>query len=242
VFLAKGSQFTKWLAGSTSDAKNMRIVLMTIAGAIVAITAGLTGLLGIIGAVGTAMALWAVVTSPITLTIAAVTAAVVLLVLMIEDFYTYLQGGDSIIGDFVDSMNPLKKTIEQISKLFSGLSKWKLGKEISMMEDDEKAGNLSESQKGMLAKMKKEHEQWDWSKKGLPSMAGAISNPSDRFSGFALPDMKEFAGLGTKTNIGTVNIDVKSPVDDPYKLGKAISDQLTDLENAARQQARPLTR
>jgi hypothetical protein len=247
IFLAKAAEFAQWLGKGSTGAKAMRGVLITLAAAIVAITGGLTSLLAILGAITAAIALFQVVSSPVVITIAAITAAVVLLVLMIEDFYTWLKGGDSIFGDFVDSITPLRDILKEISDLFAGFSHWKLGKDISMMEADEKAGNLSDSRKAMLAQMRKEYAaqgialQYGTGK--LPSMAEMLaSGPGSKLQGMAIPSMAGFAGASKDTNIGTVNIDVKSPVDDPYKLGRAVADQLKDLENITRQQARPLTR
>lgn len=69
-------------------------------------------------------ALWAFVTNPAAWVAMAIAAAVLLLALAIEDLYTWINGGDSVIGDWLGSWDEFKtKASEYLTPVLDGLQR-----------------------------------------------------------------------------------------------------------------------
>lgn len=227
VLLAKMAEFTQWLNKSTTGAKVMKGILVTLATVIVAITGGLTALLGIIGAVTAAFALWAVISAPITLTIAAITAAVLLLFLMIEDFVGFLQGKDSMFGPLLKNLQDVQEYLLPIDKLIQSI----------LAGINAIAG--TEFQFGNPPTEAAHDKKFSGTEGGYVTPGGVAQmmqgNPADKLNTFNQPRSIAETNMKAETNIGTVHIDVKSPTTDPYKLGTIVADRFKDYENTFRQ-------
>jgi tape measure domain-containing protein len=80
-----------------------------------------------IGVINLARSFWAFLTNPAFLTIAAITLGIMLLVLVLEDLYYWITGGDSVLGDWLGSWDDFKTKVNAwINKLVSDLnSYWK---------------------------------------------------------------------------------------------------------------------
>lgn len=126
-------------------------------------------------------------------------AAVAAVAIAVEDFLTYLRGGDSVFGDFVDSMNKLMPSLkdipEQIKKLdFHGVGK-SLGKAIV------------EGLSGIGAAIGEKIGEVDW-KHVFELWAGAIKAEIEFFTGI-------FDGIGAA--IGQALLDGMTPIANDIK-------------------------
>jgi hypothetical protein len=91
------------------------------AAAVSVLLAAVTALVGVLAvALGGAVALAAAL-NPMTYIMGAVAAAVAGFVLVIEDLYTYLTGGDSLIGRFIDQWSQSEGVLGSVARLFQAM-------------------------------------------------------------------------------------------------------------------------
>jgi hypothetical protein len=91
------------------------------AAAVSVLLLAVTALVGVLAvALGGAVALAAAL-NPMTYIMGAVAAAVAGFVLVIEDLYTYLTGGDSLIGRFIDQWSQSEGVLGSVARLFQAM-------------------------------------------------------------------------------------------------------------------------
>jgi hypothetical protein len=225
--------FSAWLSKGTIGAKIMRVVLTLLAGAVVAVTVALTVLLGVIGLVTAAIAALELVAAPILPIIAAISAiiliavgAVAALILVIQDLWVAVQGGDSF---FVDVFTKIGGSInDAIQKLLEFLGIWNTVKDAFTWLHQKATGGtiLSDDEIKKLDEVNRKFREM---------RAGITVDPAASLSSAAL------APSTTNTNSSSVRQENKVDIHveggkDPYTTGQRISESLDKvLSNAARQ-------
>ena len=126
------ASFGQWLGRNSVGAKIMRVVLILLAAAVVGITVALTVLLGVIGLLTVASAALSASLSPLWPILWAVSAvvlivvgAIVALVLVVQDLWVALHGGQSVFYDvFVEPIKRAGAAIDELISKFMKLHGW----------------------------------------------------------------------------------------------------------------------
>lgn len=107
--------------GEIFDAIALAIAAIAVSAGVIAFIAVLASMGSIIAAIGTAVG---VLTSPFVLAFAAITAAVTGALLLLEDFKVFMEGGDSLIGRFLESFGRADEVRDKLNSLFTAVTEF----------------------------------------------------------------------------------------------------------------------
>lgn len=228
------NSFTSWLSKGTTAAKVMRVVLALIVGVIVAATVALTALLGVIGLVTAAIAALELVAAPIlpiialiSLIILVAVGAVAALVLVLQDLWVAVQGGDSF---FVDVFTKIGGSInDALVKLMEFLGIWNTVKDAFTWLHMKATGGtiLSDEELKKLDEVNRKYKEL--------RERQSIVDPAANLSSAALAPSSPVSKSTTVTQENNVDIHVDGGKD-PYSAGQRVSESLSSvLSNASRQ-------
>lgn len=249
------ASFGQWLSKDTLAAKVMRIVLITVALAVVAVTAALTVLIAVIGALTLASAALSASLSPlwpiiwgIAAIVAVAVGAIAAFVLVVQDLWVTLQGGDSVINDvFIKPWQPLANILDDlIEKLLKFLGIWESVKKGAEWLYTKATGGttLSESDLKKMDEVNKRYKEYQ-AKKLLPgggsspAPAPTVSPAIDataRLTDAALAPSVNANRSTTVSQENNIEVNVNGEHGDAHSTGRIVSDNLKQsLSNAAYQ-------
>lgn len=195
----------KLLGGWTSAFKLATIALLSLGAAFVIFKEGLFTLqmwslaLQIlrIGVINLARSFWAFLTNPAFLTIAAITLGIMALVIVIEDLYYWITGGDSVLGDWLGTWDEFKTKVNSwISDLVTSLiGYW---------------GNLKTTVVTYIDDMINKAMEWVNKVKGFFSLPGWNQGDINAYSGYGVSAADMVGGYGSNVVInmnGDTNIE-----------------------------------
>lgn len=219
--------FANWLSKGSAAAKVVRVAMIAVAAAIVAITAALTVLVGVLGLATAAIAALQLAAAPIMPVLWAIAAAVLVAtavlaaaVLIVQDLWVALTGGDSVIEkalikpfkEFGLKINGVIEDMLRFLGIFDSLKNaatWLYSKATgATMLDADDLKKLDEA-----------------SKKYRDFRAGQMLDPSASLTDAALAPK---ASTGNSSNVSQEN-NISINVDggkDPFQTGRAIADPL----------------
>lgn len=228
------SNFVQWLSKGSPAAQRVKVWILSVIAGIVAMTAALTVLVGVLGLAATAVSILTAVSWPILLVlgkvaliVGVVVAALVAMILVYQDLWVAIQGGDSVLGELIKKFTAIRVVVEAtlgplitFMKLLHALEKFE--------EKGGKFKDLLPNIKELAAKV--------LGPKGTLGMSLFYDDPSKRLEDRALAP-------SSTTNTSNSSVRQENNIDitvqgggDPYQVGRAVADPLKEaLSNAAYQ-------
>lgn len=232
------ASFASWLSKDTMGAKIMRVVLVTLAAAIVAITGALTVLVGVIGLVIAATIAWEAAASPIlpvlwalAAVVLVVTAMIVALVLVVQDLWTALTGGESAIErvfvkPFRDAGLILNGYIADLMKLLGIYEAVNKAAEWLYMKSTGMKTGFNDEELKHMEEVNRKYKEW---------LANGMPQPAEQLTNAALIPANATSQTSSIKQENNVDIHVDGGKD-PYQTGQIIGDKLKQaISNAAYQ-------
>lgn len=235
------ADFAKWLNSGSAAANRVKAALRAMVVIIVAVTGVLTLLVGTLGLLSAAISAVTLVSAPLliilgkfVLLLGVLIAVVAGVVLLFEDLYVAIQGGDSAIGDMVKKFSGLRTAIEAVFgpliKLMQLFNVWDKYQERTKTKDSF-LKTITGSTFGELFKSAFHPS---------PNGSWMHADPSRRLEAQALtPPNNQTNNSSSVRQENNIDITVQGG-NDPYQVGRAVIDPMKEvLSNAAYQIAAP---
>lgn len=217
------ANFGEWLNKGGMAAKLVRVLMIGVAAAIVATTAALTALVGVIGLASVAVAALEIATAPILPVLWAASAVVLVavgsiaaLVLVIQDLWTSLQGGEGLIVKVFTGIGAsINQVIEDMLR-FLGIFQ-QLQDAANWVYSKLSGGNiLSKDEEARLDEINRKFRE---------AKAALSINPGDNLTNSALAPNNTNTNTSNVSQNNDINIQVTA-AGDAYETGRAIADPL----------------
>lgn len=213
--------FVNWLNKGSFAARAVRVTLIFVAGAIVAITAALSVLVGVLGLTTAAVGALDVALSPIIPVIWAVAGIVLVavgaltaLVLVIQDLWTALEGGESFIVNFFSKIGgSINEVIEDMLR-FIGIFET-IKDATTWLHQKATGGTILSGEE--LKKLDEVNRKFKEMK------AVQFADPAQRLTESAIAPIGTAPASNSVTQENTVNVNVQS-AGDAHETGRAIAD------------------
>ena len=223
------ASFGQWMGKDTVAAKIMRVVLITLAAAVVGVSVALTALLGVVGLLTLASSALSAALSPlwpiiwgIAAIVAVAVGAIAAAVLVIQDLWVTLEGGDSVIRDvfvkpFQDAGLALNDLIVDLLK-FIGI--WDSVKNGATWLFQKANGLNTGPSKEQQAKMD------EVSRKFKEFQANRISDPMGNITNSALAPSASSNRSTSITQENNVEVKVMGDRENAHATGRIVGDNV----------------